>query len=217
MTEFNALFTVAYLPPVQYMAHMVAADSVMLEMHDNYVKQTYRNRCDILGANGTIALTVPVAKGRRLKVKTKDLEISYDERWQALHWRSIVSAYNSSPFFEYYMSDFEPFYTKKYRWLFDFNIELLNVIFNALDVSIGIVTTDEYISKDTENIIDYREIIHPKNDFTQKDPHFKALTYRQVFNERFPFVPNLSVIDLIFNKGPEAIDYLEDSIVGKGK
>ncbi len=215
MTEFNALFTVAYLPPVQYMAHMVAADSVMLEMHDNYVKQTYRNRCDIMGANGVIALTVPVAKGRRLKVKTKDLEIAYDERWQALHWRSIVSAYNSSPFFEYYAADFEPFYTKKYRWLFDFNLELLKVILNALDITIPIVTTHDYITKDARNIHDFREIIHPKKDVELEDPGFKALTYRQVFNERFPFVPNLSVIDLIFNKGPEAIDYLEDSIVRK--
>ena len=215
MTEFNALFTIAYLPPVQYLAQMLAAKTAMVEKHDNYVKQTYRNRCDIMGANGTIALTVPVAKGRRLKVKTKDLEISYDEHWQALHWRSIVSAYNSSPFFEYYMSDFEPFYTKRYRWLFDFNMQLLEVILNVLDVSIDIVTTNEYISKDTKNIIDYREIIHPKKNFETEDPSFKALTYRQVFHERFPFVPNLSVIDLIFNKGPEAIDYLEDSIVKK--
>ena len=215
VTEFSALFTVAYLPPVQYLAHMLASDTVLVEKHDNYVKQTYRNRCDILGANGTMALTVPVAKGRRLKVKTRDLEISYDERWQALHWRSIVSAYNSSPFFEYYIPDFEPFYTKKYRWLFDFNMDLLNVIFNALDVTIHIETTDEYISKDAEKILDYREIIHPKKDFEQEDPNFKALKYRQVFQGRFPFIPNLSVIDLIFNKGPEAIDYLEDSIVKK--
>ncbi|WP_142534043.1 WbqC family protein [Saccharicrinis carchari] len=211
MTEYKALFTIAYLPPVQYLAHMIASGGAIIEKHDNYIKQTYRNRCDILGANGAMSLTVPVAKGRRLKVKTKDLEISYDERWQALHWRSIVSAYNSSPFFEYYMSDFEPFYSKKFRWLFDFNMELLSLILNSLDVDICIETTAEYISKDRPYIYDYREIIHPKKAFDKEDPDFKILKYRQVFNERFAFVPNLSVIDLMFNKGPEAIDYLEDS------
>ena len=207
------LFTTAYLPPIQYLAHMLNANDRIIENHDNYIKQTYRNRCDIMAANGPIALTVPVAKGRRLKVKTKDLEIAYDERWQALHWRSIVSAYNSSPFFEYYMDDFQPFYEKKYRFLFDYNMEILNVIFNALDISANLKLTEEYVSRDAENIIDLRDVIHPKKDYKIVDPNFKVLNYRQVFQDRFEFVPNLSVIDLIFNKGPEAIDYLEDSCV----
>ena len=213
MKNYNTIFSIAYLPPVEYLAHLLSAKNPVIEQHDNYIKQTYRNRCDIVAANGIISLTVPVAKGRRLKVKTKDLEISYDERWQALHWRSIVSAYNSSPFFEYYMDDFKPFYEKKYKFLFDYNVALLQVILNALDYSQNIKLTEEYMSNLGDNIIDYRDVIHPKKDFKLVDPSFKMQEYRQVFNNRLPFAPNLSVIDLIFNKGPEAIDYLEDSIV----
>ncbi|MGQ1787598.1 MULTISPECIES: WbqC family protein [unclassified Saccharicrinis] len=215
MKRDNTLFTIAYLPPVQYLAHMINAKNPIIEHHDNYIKQTYRNRCDILAANGAFPLTVPVAKGRRLKVKTKDLEISYDERWQSLHWRSIVSAYNSSPFFEYYMDEFKPFYEKKYRFLFDYNMELLQVIFDALDYPMDINLTEEYIPGAAKEITDFREVIHPKKNFNEADTQFKALEYRQVFQDRFPFIPNLSVIDLIFNKGPEAIDYLEDSIENK--
>ncbi|GAF05106.1 WbqC family protein [Saccharicrinis fermentans] len=215
MNNTCTLFTTAYLPPVQYLAHMLYAENPVMEHHDHYVKQTYRNRCDIMGANGAISLTVPVAKGRRLKVKTKDLEISYDERWQALHWRSIVSAYSSSPFFEFYMDDFKPFYEQKYRFLFDFNLKLLQVIYDALDCPLNVKLTDAYVAANAERVVDYRELIHPKKNYAEMDRGFKVLEYRQVFQDRFSFTPNLSVIDLIFNKGPEAIDYLEESIVMK--
>lgn len=207
-----SVFTTAYLPPIQYLAHFINADNPVVEQHDNYLRQTYRNRCDIIAANGTIPLTIPVTKGRGPKVKIQDLEISYDERWQKLHWRSIVSAYNSSPFFEYYMDDFMPFYEKQYKFLFDFNMELLQTIWDVLDYPIEIKLTEEYISRKTEGVTDYRDIIHPKKDFKAFDSSFKVLEYRQVFQDRFEFKPNLSVIDLLFNKGPEAIDYLEDSI-----
>jgi hypothetical protein len=212
MTANNTLFSIAYLPPVQYMAHWVNAKKPVIEKHCNYIKQTYRNRCDILAANGVIPLTIPVAKASRPKVNTRDVEISYDTRWQSLHWRSIVSAYNSSPFFEYYMDDFRPFYEKSYRFLFDFNLELMQVIFDALDIPLQIKFTDEYVKKDELDAADYRSLIHPKKDYTVLDKSFVPIKYRQVFYDRFEFIPNLSVIDLIFNKGPEAIDWLEDCI-----
>jgi len=136
MTNSKTLFTINYLPSVQYFSHWVNSKSPVLEKHCNYIKQTYRNRCDILAANGIIPLTIPVAKGKTHKVQTKEIEISYDTRWQPLHWRSIVSAYNSSPFFEYYEDDFRPFYEKNFKYLFDFNLELMNVILEAIDITI---------------------------------------------------------------------------------
>ena len=155
---------------------------------------------------------VPVAKGKELKTPTKDVEISYDTKWQGLHWRSIVSAYSSSPFFEYYIDDFKLFYEKKYRFLLDYNQELMQVILDALDYAPDINLSSEFIEMENTTILDYRELIQPKKDFRKFDAEFKSTKYRQVFSDKYGFTPNLSVIDLIFNKGPEALDILEDSI-----
>ncbi len=209
--EITSVFSIAYLPPIQYLTHWVCSDNKIMEQHDNYQKQTYRNRCKILGANGVVSLIVPVVKSRRAKIKTKELRISYDTRWQDLHWRSIVSAYNSTPFFEYYRDDFEVFYNKKFNFLFDFNMELFKVILNSLDYPVDISLSEDYLDK-KDNIIDFRNIIHPKKEFSLFDDKFKSIEYWQVFKERFNFVENLSVIDLIFNKGPEALDILEISL-----
>ncbi len=212
MSKRVSVFSTAYLPSIQYLTHWVASDNKLVEKYCHYTKQTYRNRCDILGANGPISLIVPVIKGRRLKVLTKDVEIAYHERWQALHWRSIVSAYQSSPFFEFYMDDFAPFYEKNYRFLLDFNTELFQVIQDALDLSIDIDFTNAYEREYNPNeYIDLREAIHPKLDF-KEDAFFSPISYRQVFGNKFDFVPNLSILDLLFNKGPEAIDWLEDGV-----
>ncbi|WP_282039644.1 WbqC family protein [Saccharicrinis aurantiacus] len=209
----QSIFTSSYLPPVQFMSHWVNTDEPIIEAHCNYAKQTYRNRCDILGANGPISLIVPVIKGRRPKVASKDVEIAYYERWQDLHWRSILSAYKSSPFFEYYMDDFAVFYEKQYKFLLDFNNELMQVILDALDINKDLKFTEKFDRVLADDILDYRESIHPKKDYSQLDLNFKPIKYRQVFSDRYEFIPNLSVIDLIFNKGPEAIDLLEDSIL----
>ncbi len=210
MNKENTLFTINYLPSIQYVAHWIDSQQPVIEKCCSYTKRTYRNRCDILGANGVLSLTVPVVKRDKPGLLTKDVMISYDTKWQDLHWRSIISAYNSSPFFEYLMDDFKPFYEQKFKYLFDFNLGLLTVVFDILDLSTDILFTENFKKEEDIKGEDLRNLIHPNKDFRTEDKLFYPKSYRQVFQDRFPFMENLSVIDLIFNKGPEAIDWLEE-------
>ena len=209
----KAIFLISYLGPVQYYAHLMNSEQVILEKHCNYTKQTYRNRCNIFGANGILSLTIPVDKQNKTKCKSKDVRMSYDTPWNTLHWKSITSAYNSSPYFEYYMDDFYPFYEKKHKYLFDFNVQLMEVIFDIIGIHPNVTYSEEYITDtNSENYFDYREIIHPKKDYKINDPMFLPVTYRQLFTEKNGFIPNLSIIDLIFNKGPESLIILKQSL-----
>jgi len=193
--------TTAYLAPVEYYAALAKADTVLLEHCDNYVKQTYRNRCHIAAANGSMVLSIPVEKGSTAKQLTRDVRISEHSGWQMNHWRSIESAYNSTPFFEYYKDDLIPFYEKKWDFLWDFNQEIQVKILELIDLQPKIIMTSEYRATLDENILDLRESIHPKKD--NQTELFKP--YYQVFEQRFGFQPNLSIIDLLFNMGNEAV------------
>jgi len=192
----------AYLAPVAYYACMTASKYVMLERYENYEKQSYRNRCCILTANGVQDLTIPVEKTS--KTLMKDVRISMHDDWQIKHWRSIESAYNSSPFFEYYADDFKRFYENKWEFLFDFNHEIQQMILELLESEITIKHTINYQTY-AENSVDLRQQVHPKKDF-----NFKFNTYYQVFDQKFGFTPNLSIIDLLFNMGPESQLILRD-------
>ena len=200
-----------YFGPVQAYAHMVNSDKVIIEQHDHYSRRTYRNRTTILVANGLMNLIIPVVKPKE-KTKTKDVRISYDTRWQKNHWRSIVSAYNSSPFFEYYSYDIQHIYEKKWDFLIDLNNETLRAVTEILEIEAEVEFTEEYMSEIIPEIKDLREIIHPKKDPVDFDPSFRPEPYHQVFSEAMDFAPNLSILDLIFNKGPEAVSVLEGSI-----
>lgn len=213
MTQHTGiLLSTACFAPVQYMTKFLKYDKIMLEQHEHFAKQTFRNRYEILGANGQLALVVPVAKGRGRKIPIRDLRISYDTDWQRIHWRTIFSAYNSSPFFEYYCDDLYPFFTKKWDYLFDFNREVLETLCELLDLepAIGLTTQFESVSDDTLN---FREAITPKQHKAAEDPHFGAEPYTQVFSGRYGFVENLSILDLLFNEGPNSINVLQKSIV----
>ena len=201
MTEL--LLTTAYLPPVHYFAKLYHAKQVVIERYDHYLKQTYRNRCVIAGANGALTLSVPIIKPENPKAFSSDIEISDHGNWQHLHWNAIISAYNSSPFFEYYADDFAPFYRKKYRFLFDFNEELRALICQLLEIEPEVSFSAEYIPAASPEI-DFRETIHPKKKIEDADPSFVAKEYYQVFCSKYGFLPNLSIIDLLFNMGPEA-------------
>ncbi len=196
----NIILSTAYLAPIQYFTKFVEYDKVIIEAHENFIKQTYRNRCKIYAANGELSLSIPVKKNAP-KTKIKELQIDYDTNWRKLHWKSIESAYNSSPFFEYYIDDFSPFYTKKFKYLFDFNTELLKMILENIDISTNIDFTETFFNNEYE-MDDFREQIHPKN--RDVDKNFKIIEYTQVFQSKHSFIPNLSIVDLLFNEGPNS-------------
>lgn len=204
-----AYISTAYLGPVQQYSKMFHFPEVRIETSENYLKQSYRNRCIIAGANGPLPLSVPIVKPDTLKCLTKDIRISDHGNWRHLHWNAIVSAYNSTPFFEYYEDDFAPFYEKKYEFLFDFNEELRMLICQLLDIQPQIQYTTSF-EADVEN--DFRWI-SPKQDIA--DPSFLLKPYYQVFQDKHGFLPNLSIIDILFNTGNEGILILRDSFVSE--
>ena len=206
--DSTAYISTAYLGPVQLYTKLYAYEHLYLETQENYLKQTYRNRCIIAAANGPQSLTVPIVKPDTLKCLTRDIRISDHGNWRHLHWNALVSAYRMSPFFEYYDEDFAPFYEKKYDFLMDFNESLREVICNLIGLEPKISETTEYLP---EVPADYREIIRPKHE--THDETFSPAPYYQVFKERFGFQPNLSIVDLLFNMGPESILVLKNSVV----
>ena len=213
MTQYTGiLLSTAYLAPVRYFSKLAVYPEIYIELHENFVKQTYRNRTVILGANGPISLIVPVEKGRQQKIRIKDLRIAYDEEWQRNHWRTIFSAYNSSPFFEYYADDVEMFFRKKHEFLFDFNQQITETILEILEIPVRLKLTEDF-EQISENCLNFREQISPKTHLIHPDPHFIAQPYTQVFAEKFGFVPDLSILDLLFNEGPSALEILENSFI----
>ena len=196
----TVLLSTAYLAPVEYYIQICNHTYVIIETHCNYIKQTYRNRCVIATAAGCQTLSIPIEKPDLLKCPTKDIRIAEHGNWRHLHWNAIVSAYNSTPFFEYYEDDFRRFYEKPAGFLFDFDEELRELICCLLDISPNISYSSEYIFSSSAEIIDLREAIHPK-----KKPATQTFRpYYQVFKAKYGFQANLSIIDLLFNMGTEA-------------
>ncbi len=205
------LLSSAYLPPVQYFAHLQSAEQVWIEQYDHYQKQTYRNRCVIAAPDGPLSLTVPIEKPNTQKAFMRDIRISDHGNWRHLHWNAIESAYNHTPFFEYYKDDFRPFYEKKFDFLVDYNEQLCQLVCQLIDIDTSFQRTESYVAEPSNTIIDLRDAIHPKKEL-MNDASFGVIPYYQVFQERLGFLPNLSIIDLLFNMGPEAILVLQKSI-----
>lgn len=182
------IFSTAYLPPVSYFAKMISADEIMIEGHEHFVKQTYRNRCDVLSANGILTLSIPLIHGGN-KELTKDKRIAYAENWQKRHWRGVTSAYRNSPYFIYYEDELRFFYENKFERLLDYNTALLTFLLKKFKSGREIIITQAY---ENETI------------FFKANEELKP--YQQLFTQNF--VPDLSIIDLLFNCGPDSIRFL---------
>ena len=201
-----------YLGPVQQYCKLFQYPEVHLETAENYLKQTFRNRCTIAAPDGELALSIPTVKPSTLKCPMRDIRISDHGNWRHLHWNAIESAYNHTPFFEYYKDDFRPFYEQKYEFLADFNEELCHLVCSLIDLQPDMTRTTGYRTEFAPHETDFRERIHPKKDFALEDTEFSPQPYYQVFQERLGFLPNLSIIDLLFNMGPESLLILQKSI-----
>lgn len=197
------LIPTSYLPPLTYMAEIAHCGEVYIELYESYPKQTYRNRCEIYGANGILPLSIPVFKPEGSHTKTRDIQISYYYRWQHVHWISLLSAYNTSPYFLYYKDYFEPFYFKKYKYLADFNSELLETIIRLIGIKCVISCTEQY-DKQCADLKDMRNVFNKRG----KTKPVVPLSYYQVFSNKYGFLPNLSIVDLLFNEGKQSLNYL---------
>ena len=195
------LFTTAYLPSISYLAHFLTDEHPVIEAFETYHKQTYRNRCRVMTANGVENLSVPVMKVNGNHTMTKDVEISYKEHWQQIHSRCLESAYRASPYFDHYYPLLRPLFEKRFDRLIDLNDTALQCLFSMLKVSKEIIHTTDYIPM-TAN--DLREAFSPK---AVANPELFP-PYYQVFSTKFPFSPDLSVLDLIFNEGPQSATYI---------
>ncbi|MBI2966939.1 MAG: WbqC family protein [Bacteroidetes bacterium] len=191
-----------YTGSVEYFSWIVSSQEIIIESCEYFEKQTLRNRCYIAAANGILPLIVPVKYSREGKKIIRDVRISYDHNWQELHWKSIESAYRSSPYFEFYEDSLVGMYSDKFSFLFDFN-ETFRTILS------GLLGIDNKVKFTTVWERDYPVASDMRNNFNRYDPVKAALPYPQVFESRHGFIPNLSVLDLLFNVGKEAGVYLK--------
>lgn len=197
-----ALFIPTYFSPISQYSEIVKADTIVFEMEDNYQKQSYRNRCYIYNGNGKQLLSIPVkhkiTSGRK---KTKDTLIENNFPWQDQHFKSIQTAYRTSPYFEFFEDDIAPIFEKKYKFLHDINLDSYLFIADALQLNINFSKTKKYEVETTEN--DFRLLAERKHQ-----PKKLVETYVQMFDDKHGFIPNLSILDLLFMEGPNAVSYL---------
>ena len=202
------LLSTTYFGPIQWYQKLYRAEEVFIERCESFQKQTYRNRCIIATTNGPQPLTIPVERGQGDQIRS--LRISDHGNWRHLHWNALKSAYGESPFFDYYQDDIRPFFEQRWDYLFDFNEAIREKMCELLDIQPKVVPTELFLSPEEikENTFgtDYREAIRPKHP--EPDPDFTPKRYYQVYEQKHGFLPNLSVLDLLFNMGPESIFYL---------
>lgn len=199
----KAIFPLFYLPNLYYFKQLLAYkhQPVLIEKQEHFPKQTYRNRAEIYSPNGKLNLSVPITRGNGNHTFYKDIAICNDTNWQHIHWKTIESCYRNSAYFEFYEDDFAPFYQKKYRFLFDYNLDLFNLTLKNLKLNVALSFSDEFYTE--HPLPDFRNAINTKNL-----QNYSAKPYFQVFEDREGFKGNLSIIDVLFNQGPQALSFL---------
>lgn len=209
----SVILSTAYFPNLHYFFYVLNSERVFIESYEHYKKQSFRNRTQILTANGILDLSIPVIKKHDKEIAPiaiGAIEISYAEPWQTKHWRAISSAYKNSPYFEFFEDEIKSFYINKHQFLLEYNLNQLNMLLKILRINKKIQISSVFEKKITKSI-DMRNAIHPKIDFNN-DSKIKALLevpYYQTFENKLAFTPNLSILDLLFNKGLGTLDYLK--------
>ncbi|MEZ5008970.1 MAG: WbqC family protein [Chitinophagales bacterium] len=201
-----------YAPSIAWWSLAAKADEVSIEQHSYFRKGSYRNRCHVYGANGLLRLSIPLKKGKGQRSTMKDVQISYDHDWRKLHWESLCSAYRSSPFFEFYEMEFQALYELELSSLMDYNLHFINQVKALLGLKAEWPLTTKYEMNLEQGIIDAREIIHPNEAKNILSDRIDMPEYLQVFAEKHGFIGNLSIMDLLFNLGPESLDYLQNQV-----
>ena len=200
----NILLHPTYFPSISHFAAMVQSKSITFEIEDNFQKQTNRNRAYIYSPNGVQLLNIPVKHSKESHQKTKEIKIETDFDWQKQHFKSLEAGYRSSPFFEFFEADLRPIFEKKYTFLLDLNFEIFDILLHCFRMKADYTTTTEYFHEvDTTVITDFRTLVNGKKDLSIFD------SYTQVFDDKHGFINNLSVLDLLFNEGKYAMEYLK--------
>ncbi|MND90062.1 WbqC-like protein family protein [compost metagenome] len=200
----NILLHPTYFPSISHFAAMAQSEQITFEIEDNFQKQTNRNRTYIYSPNGIQLLNIPVKHSKLSHQKTKDIQIENDFDWQKQHFKSLEAAYRSSPFFEYFEDDIRPLFEKKHTFLLDLNFETLDFVTKSMRMKLDYTTTTEYFHEVNTNLVsDFRLLANGKKDTSLFE------SYTQVFDDKYGFINNLSILDLLFNEGKFAIDYLK--------
>lgn len=202
MASDTVLLSTAYLPNLEYLTQVIKHNTIVLEKYEHFVKQTYRNRCEVLTSNGRMTLSIPLIKQADKEI-ISDKRISYAEKWQQQHWRTITSAYKNSPYFEFFEDELKPFYETKHEFLFDFNTQLLQTVLHILRIKKQIQFTTQF-EKTPNDVRDMRML----SDGIQKDGLTQS-SYYQVFSDKYEFTSNLSCLDAVFNLGLKTIDFCQ--------
>lgn len=201
----KSLLLPTYFPSISHFVAIAQSEKIVFEMEDNFQKQTNRNRTYIYSPNGIQLLNIPVKhsqEGRHQKTKDTKIETAFD--WQKQHFKSLEAAYRTSPFFEYFEDEFLPIFEKKHTFLMDLNLEAMEIVSKCLRMKLEYETTNEYFHEVDTDVLDFRTLADGKKDASQFE------SYPQVFEEKHGFLNNLSILDLLFNEGRYALDYLKN-------